>query len=347
MIYLDTTFNYRSSNPNIKNNFSSIESLLQQIEMYPPQTHFLLPDIVSGFEDVWCRINDRFGDSCVFLFGSGDVKRRFDSLKTGANEKSVEELNYKPNYSFWPFVKKINGQTHQFWNGAGVKYESGNVEPTYYFHLHKGPPGCVFIRYYINVDDFSFDYICSPKTQQQLIQENAIISAIPKGDQDKDVVFFDRISKNRTDLSSASVSVGDHFEVIRTHNGNQFSRQYVRNSDGVYLPKTIRLIYSRHSSCEETIKFVMMFNGNVKDVYPITESVKTWKKLGFSVARYYGKLCRAGKGNGTFAYDSEMFERFGYCCIDSDEPVKICLNWPVKVPFEHYFSDVLNADDSS
>ncbi|GME74378.1 unnamed protein product [Ambrosiozyma monospora] len=231
--------------------------------MYPSQTHFLLPDIVSGFEDVWCRINDRFGDSCVFLFGSGDVKRRFDSLRSG---NGIEELNYKPNYSFWPFIRKINGQKTQFWKGVeGVSYANHGVEPRYYFHLHKGPPGCVFIRYYIDVDDFSFDYICSPKTQQQLNKENAIISAIPKDDKDKDIIFVDRISKNNTDLKSASVSIGEQFEIIRTHNDNMFSRQYVRNSDGVYLPKTIRLIYSRHSSCEETIKFVMMFNGNVKD----------------------------------------------------------------------------------
>ncbi|RCK67460.1 Protein artemis [Candida viswanathii] len=72
------------------------------------------------------------------------------------------------------------------------------------------------------------------------------------------------------------------------------------------LPTGIMLMFSRHSSFEETRNFIDLFRPRL--VYPCTESRATWLN-GFTVARVFGDLC---VGDTNHRFDLDKFERFGY-----------------------------------
>ncbi|EMG49404.1 hypothetical protein G210_5817 [Candida maltosa Xu316] len=72
------------------------------------------------------------------------------------------------------------------------------------------------------------------------------------------------------------------------------------------LPTGIMLMFSRHSSYEETRNFVELFRP--KSVYPCTESRASWLN-GFTVDRIFGDLCTS---TDVHRFDTDKFKKYGY-----------------------------------
>ncbi|ODV82462.1 uncharacterized protein CANTADRAFT_30341, partial [Suhomyces tanzawaensis NRRL Y-17324] len=88
-----------------------------------------------------------------------------------------------------------------------------------------------------------------------------------------------------------------------------------------YLPKEIKLVFSRHLSFSESRKLVSLFRP--KEVYPCCESKTTWLS-GFSVERIFGDLCISRE----FKYDLMMFNKFGRPSLQIQErPVMTINRW--------------------
>lgn len=98
------------------------------------------------------------------------------------------------------------------------------------------------------------------------------------------------------------------FTTIRGHRVYEHDeRQWLlpKNQDEL-LPMAIMLMFSRHSSFEETRNFIDLFRPKL--VYPCTKSRVTWLN-GFTVSRVFGDLC---VGNSNHRFDLDKFKKFGY-----------------------------------
>ncbi|KAI5952257.1 hypothetical protein KGF54_003123 [Candida jiufengensis] len=92
------------------------------------------------------------------------------------------------------------------------------------------------------------------------------------------------------------------------HNGHQLysyqDRQWLLPNNGVeLLPTCLMLMFSRHSSYEESMKFVALFQP--KSVYPCTDSRKSWLN-GFTMERIFGSVC----SSNDHRYDKEKLKQF-------------------------------------
>ncbi|KAG5419048.1 hypothetical protein I9W82_002815 [Candida metapsilosis] len=81
------------------------------------------------------------------------------------------------------------------------------------------------------------------------------------------------------------------------------------------LPTNLLIMFSRHSSYEESIEFVNLFKP--KSVFPCIESKKSWLS-GFTVSRVFGHVC----SSSGHLFDVENFRKFG-------QPPRMILERPV------------------
>lgn len=107
------------------------------------------------------------------------------------------------------------------------------------------------------------------------------------------------------DLSSAS-------SLVTTKNGHQIymldGRKWLLPKGGSeLLPTCIPLMFSRHSSYQESRSLVALFSPKL--VYPCTESKMSWLN-GFTVARVFGDVCTNTEADHRF--DIDRFQKFGY-----------------------------------
>lgn len=104
---------------------------------------------------------------------------------------------------------------------------------------------------------------------------------------------------------------------IYDYNGRQWLLP--RNEEEL-LPMAIMLMFSRHSSFEETRNFIDLFRPKL--VYPCTESRATWLN-GFAVSRVFGDLC---VGSNNHRFDLDKFEKFGYPLPQIMDREVACIN---------------------
>ncbi|KAI5960074.1 uncharacterized protein KGF55_004797 [Candida pseudojiufengensis] len=92
-------------------------------------------------------------------------------------------------------------------------------------------------------------------------------------------------------------------------NGHQLylyqDRQWILPKDGLeLLPLCLMLMFSRHSSYEESMRFIGLFKP--KSVFPCCDSKKSWLN-GFTIERVFGSVC----SSKDHRYDKEKTELYG------------------------------------
>ena len=125
------------------------------------------------------------------------------------------------------------------------------------------------------------------------------------------------------------------------------NRQYIKpNTDSLLnqnlqqlLPTTLLLVFSRHSSYQESINFVRLFKPKL--VYPCVSSAQFWKS-GFSIERVFGKVCLSE----SHRYDIEMRNKYGEPLVNLATPVTCVDPWHQNVS-EKPFKGQLHFQTSS
>lgn len=118
-------------------------------------------------------------------------------------------------------------------------------------------------------------------------------------------------------------------KIDTTAKGNKIynfkNRVWLLSQDGTeLLPDNLKLLFSRHSSYEETVNFISIFKP--KQVFPCCESRQTWLN-GFTVKRIFGSVCSPGMES---SYDQMMEREHGMPLSQiTDREVKQVNRWSV------------------
>ncbi|QPG73125.1 hypothetical protein FOA43_000430 [Brettanomyces nanus] len=285
-IYLDTTFSYRSKNIQIMDRYIGIEMLIQSIQTYPIGTKFNLINTTCGFEDVWMRLAWKFGVSSLAFDES--LRKRFELLR---KVRDKFELMTNPVDNFLNFLG-----LHQ----SEAKGKPTDQSSPYSFYVGKGFEGCdVRVSAAINITSREFN--------QRYIGKG-------KGEFKKLV-----IDDQNTYSGTFAYHINDRVSIDLTQRYLPFPER------GILLPTELKFVFSRHSSCQECLKFLAAFKGNVREVYPTVYNTEAWIR-GFSMQRYFGNFCM----RNSFRFDREMNEKYGSSAISFTEPVKLANYWPTE-----------------
>lgn len=247
MLYLDTTFSYRDENIEILNNIKGIQIFIELIKTYPKGTIFNILDTAYGFEEVWQKLYTVFKDTCNFHV-SKKVQKWLDQILCDDECGNLEK--------FINLVDRIQNFQKPSIDKDQIQYNFyiGDIEE---FDLSKSDDIVVTAKHAIELTKYEYENVCLPATKDCFIK-------------------FEK--------------EGNLYNCMYNHkNGGKdeiYTGRYFEHNDKFY-PVQIKYMYSRHSSCTETQKFVDLFKNRVGDIYPLTESYKSWKR-GFTMYRYYG-----------------------------------------------------------
>ena len=254
MLYLDTTFAYRKRNIDILENAHGIYQLIKLIEMYPLGTTFKFTDTVYGFEEVWIKLLDHFGNRCV-MYCCEKVQKWLSILKNNTDNESSSLMEKR--------VNTMDDITTLFKIQHGKNFVNYTDKYNFYVEgakniriVSNGP--IVEVKHAIDLTKTEYLSVHSPKKEEE---------------------FYDLIYK----ADPIHKWVGKF-----SYNDLPLVFEYIKDdTNNLYLPLHIKFIYSRHSSYTETKNFVDLFKQKPKDLYPMTESFNTWQR-GFNMLRFYG-----------------------------------------------------------
>ncbi|KAG0689502.1 hypothetical protein C6P40_004918 [Pichia californica] len=254
LLYLDTTFAYRSKNIEIPENIKGIYQLIKLIEKYPNGTNFKFQDSTYGFEEVWCKISDYFGNNCKFQIS----KRHLNWIIKLQSDYNVKSDDLETNVNIVDKIHKLNTTNND--NNVRYTFYIGDIRE---FNIARKDK-IVYIKHAIDLTKDEYENIYLPKDFNQ----------------------FDKIECNNKDTFN-DIWDGKFWYL----NGNQkqlLHFSYIKNPNylNLFLPTHLKFIYSRHSSYSETKKFVEIFKDKIKDIYPMTESFDTWHK-GFNMKNFF------------------------------------------------------------
>lgn len=314
-IYLDTTFAYREYNIDIPPNSQNIQYLINLIELYPERMKFYLSDTITGFEEIWLTLQEKFGRGCLVF--SQDLKQRFKNLN---KIDDPLELLVRPNLSVVNMTKQKNVKCQTY----GNKYR---------FYIGKSKTlainDCIRIRHLINVTSEELKHLGPIKINNENLTEGKIqIGGVTK------IMILERLLFGQFPVYSLSNNVKE------TEKSKNSYMEYLLK-DNILLPLTLSFVHSRHSSCLETLEFISNFN--TKEVYGLTESRETWNR-GFTMERYYGPFLTNKGSIGKSRFDMERIKRFGDSPISIDEPIEFINNWPDLHMFQSPYKELYNNE---
>lgn len=314
-IYLDTTFAYRDYNIDIPPNSQSIQYLINLIELYPERTKFYLSETITGFEEIWLALQEKFGSGCLIF--SRELKQRFKNLNK-INDPS--EFLIRPNLSVNKLIKKKNVRIQTY----GNKYK---------FYIGKGKflniSDCIRLRPLINVTSKELKHLGPIKiSNENLVQGKVQIGGVTK------IMILERMLSGLFPVYSLCNNLEKN---EKPTNGYM---EYLLK-DNMLLPLILSFVHSRHSSCLETLEFISNFN--TKEVYGLTESQETWSR-GFTMERYYGPFLANKESVEKCRFDMERISRFGDSPLVIDIPIEFTNNWPDLHNFQSPYKELYGRE---